>query len=798
MHRLIRFFVDNYVFTFSVFGALGLFGALSVPGLGVDLLPEIVVPVVSVSTHYPGASPEEVSRRIAEPIEGQLMMLPGIDSVSSISSEGSSLVIAQFRSGTEVSGAATEVSERVDAVAALFPVGTETPAVQKFDPTDQPIMKVALSYPGGDLGHVQAFAENELQPVLRRVEGVADVSVVGPTQREIQVLLEPSQLAAHGLTPQGVAGGVAASAVDVSAGSLNVGAERLLLAGRATPDTLGAVEAIYLDSARNLRVGDVATVRDAAGDVSRYSRLNGEPVVLLEVRKLAGSNAVDTARKVRRTLQGFDPPEGYRAQVVGDTTVFVASSVHDTLTEMALAALAVSLIVLFFTGRLGSVFAVVLAIPVSVAGTLIVINLFGFTLNIVTLLALTVAIGLVVDDAIVVAENIDRLRAQGLSRRESVLRGASGVSTAVLAATLSLLAVFIPVSFLPGVVGQFFRQFGVTMTAAVAFSYLEAMFFLTVRLALSPDPYPPGWSRLGGASRKLRHDARWGAELLYRVWFWPLFVGAGVGLYLQGGPAMLVALLTVPPILAVSRYFGRLSLFFLGAVSLTLYRTGTWLTDRARAAYLGSLTWLLERAWLVLGVTALLLGSLVYAVPRVGFNFQPPEDSGLIEMTLELPSGSSLARTNEVASAVERKLLTNPDIRRGAGDRRRRRPPRGRERRTGGLLPGAQTQSGARGKYRRVSRAARARRAGGAERPSRSGGAFFQRKQQRPGGWERLHPQPRLERPGAAAREERNRRRSLKGDARSTRRRFEPERHHRRARFRRGQRATRGDRPLQP
>ena len=191
------------------------------------------------------------------------------------------------------------------------------------------------------------------------------------------------------------------------------------------------------------------------------------------------------------------------------------------------------------------------------------------------------AIGLVVDDAIVVAENIDRYRAQGLSRRESVLQGASGVSTAVLAATLSLLAVFIPVSFLPGVVGQFFRQFGVTMTAAVTFSYLEAMFFLTVRLALSPDPYPPGWSRLGEASRKLRCDARWGAALLYRAWFWPLFVGAGVGLYLQGGPAAPLALLTVPPLLAVSRYFGRLSLFFLGAVSLSLYRMGTWWTDRA-------------------------------------------------------------------------------------------------------------------------------------------------------------------------------------------------------------------------
>jgi len=662
MRRLIRFFVDNYVLTFSVFGALVLFGAVSALGLGVDLLPEIEIPVVAVSTSYPGASPEEISRGVAEPIEGQLTTLPGINSVSSISSEGFGIVIAQFNSDVDVDQAAIDVSGRVNAVTALLPDEASTPAVQKFDPADEPILSVALLAPGEALSAVQAFAEDELQPALRRVEGVADVSVIGPAEREIQVLLEPGQLASYGLTPQAVAGAIAASAVDVSAGSLTVGETRLLIAGRATPGTLEAVENIRVDSASGVRVSDVATVRDGAEEVTTYSRLNGEPVVLLEVRKLAGSNAVATASNLRRTLDDFAFPEGYRAQIVSDTTVFVASSVEDTLTEMVIAAFAVSLIVLFFTGRLGSVFAVVLAIPVSIAGALIVFNLFGFTFNIITLLAITVAIGLVVDDAIVVAENIDRYRERGLSRRESVLKGAGDVSTAVLAATLSLLAVFIPISFLPGVVGQFFSQFGITLAAAITFSYLEAMFFLTVRLALSPDPLPPGWPQLGGASRKAGRDARWSLGLFRRPLFWLLLAGAGVARYTQVGPQALLALLAVPVALFVLRYLGRLVLFFLGAVSLTLYRVGNWFVDRVRGAYVRSLNVLLERAWVVLGAAVLLFGSLFYAFPRIGFNFQPPDDSGLVAVTLDLPTGTSLGRTNEVASLLERELLGNPDV----------------------------------------------------------------------------------------------------------------------------------------
>src|SRR5690606_38509023 len=246
---------------------------------------------------------------------------------------------------------------------------------------DEPILNVALIAPGRDLVEVQSYAEDDLRPALLRVNGVADVSVVGPAKREVQVILDPARLSSYGLSPQAVAGAIAAASVDVPAGNVIVGDQRVLLAGRSTPSSLREVEEIRVDPSRGVRVADVAVVRDGSSDVTSYTRIDGEPAVLLEVRKVSGSNSVNTARGVRETLRDVALPAGYSAVIVGDTTEFVEHTVNDTLVEMAIAALAVSLIVLVFVGRLGTVFAVVLAIPVSLAGTLAIFAVLGFTLN---------------------------------------------------------------------------------------------------------------------------------------------------------------------------------------------------------------------------------------------------------------------------------------------------------------------------------------------------------------------------------------------------------------------------------
>src|SRR5690606_16904996 len=379
-----------------------------------------------------------------------------------------------------------------------------------------------------------------------------------------------------------------------------------------------------------------------------------------EVRKVSGSNSVNTAQGVRAALRDLSLPDGYTVRIVGDTTEFVEHTVNDTLIEMGIAALAVSLIVLLFVGRLGTVFAVVLAIPVSLAGTLVVFALLGFTFNIVTLLAITVSIGLVVDDAIVVAESIDQYRKRGYPLKEAVLKGAGSVSTAVLAATLSLLAVFLPISFLPGIVGEFFSQFGITMAAAITFSYLEAMFFLTVRLALSPDPLPPTWGEFAASPRKLRADFGWLAASARKPLTWIVLVAAAALLWIFLSPAYALLVVLAPLALLLLRYLGRIVMNFFGAIARSLFHASDAVTTWVRERYVSSLGFLLKRAWLVVGAAVLMFASVFVIFPRIGFNFVPQMDSGQLVAGLSLPAGTSLQRTNEIASRVEEQLRLNP------------------------------------------------------------------------------------------------------------------------------------------
>lgn len=662
MKKLIAFFVDNHVLTISLFGAVMLFGGLAAFTRGVDLMPSADIPIVAVITQYPGAAPEEVSREVSEPIENALATLGGVTALTSTSYESVSSVVVQFSADNDLDSSAVDVSQRVNALLASLPDAVSAPSVQKFDPADQPIMSVALYAAGVDLAEVQAYGEDVLAPALLRSAGVASVDVVGPADREIQVLLQPGQLETYGVSAMQVAGAVQASALDVPAGSLSLQDNRLLLTGRGAPESLTEVEEIRVDPVRGIRVSDVAIVRDTSAEISSFARYNGESVILLDIRKSQGANTVSTASAVHTALSDQALPDGYSATVINDMSAFIANSVQDTMVEMALAAVAVSLIVLLFVGRLGTVFAVVLAIPVSLAGALVVFAVLGFGFNIVTLLAITVAIGLVIDDAIVVAESIDRYRAQGMPLREAVIEGASSVSSAVLAATMSLLAVFVPISFLPGVIGSFFMQFGITLAAAIAFSYLEAMFFLTMRLALSPDPFPPDWRRFASFFGFFRRDLSWAGGAFRRFWFWLLLVAAAAAIWYFLEPVWLLSLLALLPVMLLLRYVLRIVLGFLGAISLSLYRAGDWFTNTVRDLYVSSLRAALKNSWLVLVVAVGLLATVGWVYPRLGFQFQPSVDSGFLEVQVDLPQGSTLDSSNQVAQRLEAVLINDPSI----------------------------------------------------------------------------------------------------------------------------------------
>ena len=702
MDRLVRFFVDRYVFSLAIFLAIVFFGLTTALRLGVDLLPEFEFPIVAVNTTYAGAGSQETAEQLSEPIEDALTTIPGISDITSFSGEGFSFVIAQFNYGTDVDQAAIDVKQRLDAITDGLPDDASTPTVQKFDPADEPILNIAVTAPGVDLVAVQRVAEDELEAPLQQVEGVADVAVVGPVEREVQVLMLPEELRSYGLTPAQVAGAIRASSLTVPAGALTLGSERILLSVRTSPESAADVAEMVVDPVRGVRVADIATVRDTPAEASTFTRLNGEPAVILEVRKVSGANSVATGQRLKAALARLDLPNGYQTTVVGDTTVFVANSVFDTLRETLLAGLAVAFIVLLFVGRLGSTFSVVIAIPITITGAIIIFGLLGFTFNVVTLLAVTVAVGLVVDDSIVIAENIERHRVMGYGLKEAVFVGAGEVSVAVLTATLSLLAVFLPIAFLPGVIGQFFSQFGLSLAATIFVSYLEAMFFLTVRLAYMPNPLPPTWSEsasvLGSYRRRIgRAVGAWTALRLWLaalvlaaaagalVWVWPAglteaLASAGVDPSTwwlaswradMGAPvtALVVACAAAAAVLAVPAVYQLLGWLLMGILSLvgavfrTLHEATDALVARTRGAYGRVLDRLLDHSTLVLAVAAVLVGSLFVIFPRIQFNFVSQVDAGQVAVRLELPPGTPLSRTDEVSAQVERELRDVPEAR---------------------------------------------------------------------------------------------------------------------------------------
>ncbi len=646
---LVAFFVRRFVFSVALFSALALFGFSNIPKIGVDILPKFEVPVVAISTTYPGAGPEEIATQVSKPIEDSLSTLDGIDSIGSTSSEGVSVVVVQFTSDKKVDQAAVDVSQRVSAIRGTLPRDANAPVISKFDPSANAILSVAVSAPGRDLTDLAQYADQTLKPVMQRVAGVADVQVQGGPKREIQILLNPSKLQSLGLNPAAIINAVSSTSLSQAGGSLNIGKARNLITLRNTAVKPADVEKMLVDPQRGIRMGDVAVVRDTSEELGTLSRVNGEAVVSLSVRKSPNANSVQVAENLRLELAKLSSAlkvsqtalertatinqvtadigrkdgtlirGGYTLRIVSDTTKSIKGTVNDTWSEVIVTIVAVSLVCLIFLGRLNTVFAVVLAIPISLSGALILFGILGFTFNIISLLAITVAVGIVVDDSIVVAENVERYRKMGYGLKDSVLKGTGEVLSAVSASTMSLIAVFLPISFLPGIVGQFFQQFGLVLAASVAMSWAEALFFLTVRMAYTPDPEPI--HKFSDLFKLPKRN------------FWTI--------------------LTYP----FSILFNLLNL-----ISEGIHQISEMGFNRLQSGYAKLLASSLKRPWIVLTVAFMLFLSVGYVGPRLPFNFTPKQDSGIMTLIFELPKGTTLSETNALVKPVEDYVLTRPEV----------------------------------------------------------------------------------------------------------------------------------------
>ncbi len=664
INPLVSFSVRRYVLAIGVFVAIFVFGLISTLTMGIDQLPQINIPVVVVTTSYPGATPTVIDQQITQVLENAVSAVTGVTDINSVSSTGSSRIFMHFDITTDQNSDTNQVAAQVDAAVKDLPLGVQPPTVQTFDPSLLPILQFAISGNGENLGDVSDYVTNTFTPMLERVPGVAYVQVDGAPNRTFTIYLNPNALANYGITPQTVVNAVENSAVNQPIGTIVSHNNSLTFATQNMPADVKDVQDIIVDPTRNISVRDVASVRDLPVPTN-YARVNGVPVVLISISQTTTSNEVAVVDGVRKLLKHTRFPEGFTYFISNDTTTPMRASIQSTYHELFETVLVVALIVLLFLGRLNSAFSVVLAIPISLSAAPVLYNLAGFTFNLVSLLALIVAIGIVVDDSIVVSENVDRYRAMGFSMKESVLRGASEIFSAVVASSFSLLSVLLPVSFIPGFIGSYVRQFGLGLAAAVILSLLEALLFLTVRLSYTPEGKPVSWPDFFKSFARFKPAMQWGFKSWHKGPWLMLGIAILIVLLATHHFVFIPALILYPMALAVLNY----SIFVVYGLLSALTETLHGYTEKGLVAVRDGYASLLDRS-LKVGSVYILAGSgvlifgifILFVLPRAQFNFVPNADNDALGVNMQLPPGTPAIVTNTVTSDFEAYLLKRPEV----------------------------------------------------------------------------------------------------------------------------------------
>ena len=663
INPLVSFSVTRYVFAIGIFVAIGVFGLMSLRGLGVDLLPDIQIPAVVVKTIYPGATPSVMDLQVTQVIENAISTISGITDIDSRSSLGLGLSIITFDPSTDKYADANQVATAVSASIGSLPPNITAPVIETFDPNSFPILQFGISGPGVNLVDVSDYVQNVLGPAIERVNGVAAVLPDGAPTKQFTVLLKPDVLRYYDLQAQDVVSAITRSALNLPIGTIVKNNYNLTFQTQSQPADLQQIGRIVVDSTRDIHVDQLGTVWANPGSTD-YARINGKPEVLLSVQQTTDSNATAVVDGVKQLLGKTTLPAGWVVQYSNDTTTPIKASVNATYHELLVTALVVAIIVLLFLGRLNTALSVIFAIPIALSASPLLYRLAGFTLNQVSLLALITAIGIVVDDSIVVSENVDRYIAMGLTRRDSVLRGASEVFSAVVAATMSLLAVLIPVSFIGGFIGAYIQQFSLGLAAAVGFSLLEALLFLTVRLAYFPESKTLTWGDFLRSLALLPEAIRWGLKS-WRKAFGIIggIVVAVLILVLTHKALYLLALATYPLVLGLVYYFGRIVLSFLQALTTLLHgwtEAGLeWVRDR----YANSLARVLRISpWVLPGSAGLILSLSIFLVPRIPFTFVPNTDAGVMQIFVRNSPGTPLEVTNRNVGSIEAFLSQQPEV----------------------------------------------------------------------------------------------------------------------------------------
>ncbi len=481
------------VFTVMLGVAVLVLGLMGFRRLGSELFPDVSFPAVAVTVPYPGASPAEVESLVIKPLEDSVVSLNGLDRVRSFSREGSGLLFVMFHLGVDVSEAAAEVRERVSQVRYQLPEETLEPIIQRFDVSGSPVLTYTLRHPGS-LSALREYADETLRPALEQVPGVAAVDVKGGARRQINVELDRARMDALNLTPGAVVAQLRAENLNVPAGHFAEGPREISVRTLAEFDNVDQVRDTIVATAPDgsaVRLGDIARVLDGFEEMRTRVRVNGDEAVTLEIRKQSGQNTVQIAHGTKAKMAELEKafPEGMAASLIIDQARFIEENIKQVEEDIVFGGLMAILVILVFMLDLRSTLISAVALPTSVIGTFFVMYVLGYTLNMMTLLAMSLAIGLLIDDAVVVRENIFKHLERGKPPRQAALDGTKEVALTVMATTATIVAVFMPIAFVEGMVGQFFRQFGITISAAVIISLFVAFTIdpmLSSRFAAEP------------------------------------------------------------------------------------------------------------------------------------------------------------------------------------------------------------------------------------------------------------------------------------------------------------------------
>jgi HAE1 family hydrophobic/amphiphilic exporter-1 len=616
MQKLAEICVRRPVFATMLILSITVVGLFSFTALGVDLFPKIDLPTITVTVVNPGASPQEVETEITDKIESAVNTISGIDELRSTSLEGVSQVFITFLLEKNADVAAQEVRNKVDLIVNDLPETAEVPIVEKLDTDATPVLRIAVSA-SRSLREVTDIADKQIKRMIESVNGVGRVEIVGGRQREIEVWVDPDKMRAFNISAVDVANAVKQQNMELPGGRVDAGSREL------TVRTMGRIPdpaqfnnlVIASRGPYAVKVSDIGYVEDGAEEQRTEARLNGQPAVTLVVSKQSGQNTVAVADEVKARLDELKAslPRDVKTQIVGDQTIFIKAALHSIQLHLVEGSILAAIVVFVFLWSIRSTFIAAIAIPTSIVATFGLMAAMGFTLNQITMLALTLMVGIVIDDAVVVLENIFRfVEEKGMPPFQAAIEGTREIGMAVTATTLSLLAVFLPVGFMAGIVGRFMSSFGFTSSFAIAVSLLVS-FTLTPTLAARLIK-----RKKETIVRKREVSETPGEKHSSLADFKDKYIQAQS---------------------KESRFYQPI--------------------DRT---YTRMLEWSMAHRWLVVLVSALVIISTVPLFMFVGKNFLPIDDQAQFELNVRIPEGSTLSATVALSERIAADVRKLPGV----------------------------------------------------------------------------------------------------------------------------------------